>query len=147
MKSRIILIAAIVVVILIFSFQTVFAGSWTYHYSAAKVLGNSLGASGKKVSNLSNSQWLAEITSFTSPATVAAVGWTYWTSRELCNSVITQQTIHAARSVSSTSTYDYQYGSKLYCNNTHTGQVLGRNEVKGNLSIYSDEWTKSDSIQ
>jgi hypothetical protein len=112
-----------------------------------KSTGNSLGASGKKVSKLSSSQWLAEITSFTSPATVAAVGWTYWTSRELCNGTITQQKIHVARSVSSTSTYDYQYMASLACSKPHVGQVWGRNEVKGNLSIYSDEWTKSDSIQ
>lgn len=42
MKNRIFLIATVVTVILIFSFQTVFAGSWTYHYSAAKVQGIAL---------------------------------------------------------------------------------------------------------
>lgn len=146
MKIKKLSIAIAVALILLANFQPVFAGSWLYHYSGAYVQATSYAGGGKRVSKVSNTLWLAEISSITTPAIAIPVGWTYWTSREVCNGNITQQAIHSGRSVVQTSTYDYQYMTTKSCGSTRSGQVLGKHEVKGNIFIFRDDWTQSDYI-
>lgn len=152
MKIRIFLLAMATAVILIANFQPALAGSWLYHYSGVYVQATSYGGGGKRVSKVSTTQWLAEMSSITTPglATVA-VGWTYWTSREVCNGVIqNNQVIHIARSqpTPSGTTYQSQYMTTRACSSVgaRSGQVLGKHEVKGTKSIYAEDWTQSDYI-
>ncbi|NOT06366.1 MAG: hypothetical protein HOP27_17375 [Anaerolineales bacterium] len=146
MKIRVFLTAIATAIILIANFQPALAGSWVYHYSAIQVQATSYGGGGKRVSKISNALWLAEISSITTPAIAIPVGWTYWTSREVCNGSIKQQAIHPGRSVVQTSTYDYQYMNTMTCSSTRSGQVLGKHEVKGSIYIYRDDWTQSEYI-
>ncbi len=150
MKIKIVLIVTAVAIILIANFQPALAGSWVYHYSGVYVQATSYGGGGKRVSKVSNALWLAEISSITTPgiATVP-VGWTYWTSREVCNgSIKPGQVIHSPRSAptSSGTTYDYQYMTTQSCSGTRSGQVLGKHEVKGSKYIYREDWTQSEYI-
>jgi hypothetical protein len=146
-KIKIFLTAFAATLIFASSFQTAFAGVWTNYYSGAYVQGASRGGAGKRVSKISNALWLAEIASFTSPAIAIPVGWTYWTSREICNGYIIIQKIHAPRSIVKTSTYDYQYMTTKPCSQgVRRGQVLGRHEVKGSKFIFRLDWTQSEII-
>ncbi|MDD2920942.1 MAG: hypothetical protein PHQ36_01535 [Anaerolineales bacterium] len=150
MKIKIFLLALTATIILVANFQPALAGSWMYHYSAVYVQATSYGGGGKKISKISNTQWLAEISTITTPglATVP-VGWTYWTSRELCNGSIKSQKIHSGRSVrtSTGTTYNYQYMTTQSCSiGTRTAQVLGKHEVLGSKYIYRDNWIRSANI-
>lgn len=148
MKIKGFLSLVLAVVLLAVSFQTAFAtlGWWSGYCSGAYVQGSSLGCGQRRVSVPYSGAWLAEIASYTDPGISIPVGWTYWTSRERCNGNITQQVVHGGRSVTATSTYDYQYMTKLACGGTRAGQVLGRHEVKGsNFTWYSD-WTTSETV-
>jgi hypothetical protein len=148
MKNRILQIAMTASIILIVNYQIASAalGVWTQQSSAAYVQGTSRAVGAKKVSKLSSTTWLGEISSSISPSISIPVGWTYWTSRERCNGSIKQQVIHSGRSVTQTSTYDYQYMSTLACGGTRAGQVLGNHEVKGSLLTWYDDWTQSETI-
>ncbi len=148
MKTKILLSVFLAAVVLLTNFQTAFAtlGWWTNICSGAYVQGSSLACGGKKVSAPNSSTWLAEIASYTDPGILIPVGWTYWTSRERCNGNITQQVVHGGRSVVATSTYTYQYMTKLACSGTRAGQVLGKHEVKGSNFTWYYDWTQSDTV-
>ncbi len=73
------------------------------------------------------------------------VGWTYFTTRELCGDTITNQTIKGGTSIPGTEIADTTFMTTVYCSGNRQGQVRGNHEVKGDYTATKD-WTKSEYI-
>ena len=133
--------------ILVLSFQTANAtlGVWDLKVTA-NIKGNSLGYAGKMVRKLGTGQWSADIVSYTDlPPVVITLGWTYFTARETCNGVITQQVIKGGTSVSGTQIATGTFMTPRACSGTRYGYSIGKHELKGSKT-WTPEWSHGDVV-
>lgn len=134
-----------VLFLLLIMVGTVFAdpGRTTYYGWVGKTV-----IAQKDVTRSGNS-WNGRLWSHTSDGTaIGAIGWTYWTHRELCGGIIGDNYPHLGYAPASSGVYDIGVDSYSPCSGIRYGRVLGNHEFK-NIG-YSDwhiDWVHTETLQ